>query len=79
MPSSVECDHYTIIGEILDMELCDNSMTGEQIYSFLIECNDLPFQVVISKKDLLGEPAVGRRSRARSGCRVWWILRPGDY
>ena len=79
MPNGVECDHYTIIGEILDMELCDNSMTGEQIYSFLIECNDLPFQVAINKMDLLGERPVGRRFKGEIWMQGLVDFETGDY
>ena len=79
MPNGVECDHYTIIGEILDMELCDNSMTGEQIYSLLIACNDLPFQVAINKMDLLGEPAVGRRFKGEIWMQGLVDFETGDY
>lgn len=32
MPYGVECDHYSILGEILDYELVENSLTREQIY-----------------------------------------------
>lgn len=61
MPNGVECDHYTIIGEIKAIRLEKNSMTGEDVYSFLIDCNDMLFQLGINRKDLLGEPLVGRR------------------
>ena len=36
-------------------------MTGEEIYQFTIESNDMQFDICINKKDLLGEPEVGRR------------------
>ena len=40
---------------------CYYSITGEKMYAMEIECNDLHFRVTINEKDLLGEPAVGRR------------------
>ncbi len=61
MPYGVECDHYSILGEILDYELVENSLTREQIYVLTVESHDLIFEVCINQKDLLGEPQVGRR------------------
>lgn len=61
MPAGMECDQYTIIGEIEKVEEIQNSMTQESMYSMLLICNDIPFQLLINKKDLYGEPAVGRR------------------
>ncbi|MDY2627865.1 MAG: DUF3881 family protein [Lachnospiraceae bacterium] len=61
MPTGMECDQYSILGDILEMEELNNIMTGEVIYHFLIECNDVQFSLIINKKDLMGEPAVGRR------------------
>lgn len=61
MPYGVECDHYNVLGEILDFELVENSLTREKIYILTIESHDLIFEVCINQKDLLGEPAVGRR------------------
>ena len=39
----------------------ENTMTDEKIYHLTIECNDIQFDVCINQKDLLGEPAKGRR------------------
>ena len=61
MPYGVECDHYNVLGEILDCNLVQNSLTREWIYVLTLESHDLIFEVCINKKDLLGEPAVGRR------------------
>lgn len=61
MPYGIESDQYSILGEIKEVEEITNSITGENLYSMEIECNDLHFRVVINKNDLLGEPAVGRR------------------
>lgn len=61
MPYGVECDQYSIMGEILDISLRTNRITGEQIYVMHLSCNDLQFDVCINKKDLYGEPQVGRR------------------
>ena len=61
MPYGVECDHYNVLGEILKYELVENSLTKEKVYILTIESHDLIFEVCINQKDLLGEPAVGRR------------------
>ncbi len=61
MPYGVECDHYSIMGEIVAMRLTTNHITGEQIYVLTISCNELTFDVAINTLDLYGEPQVGRR------------------
>ena len=61
MPYGVECDQYSILGEIMDISLRTNKITGEEIYVMRINCNDLEFDVCINRKDLYGEPQVGRR------------------
>ncbi|MFT3983132.1 MAG: DUF3881 family protein [Lachnospiraceae bacterium] len=61
MPYGVECDQYSILGEIEDFTLETNSLTNEEIYSISINCNGLLFDICINKTDLLGEPQVGRR------------------
>lgn len=60
-PYGSESDNYTVLGTITDMDALINEITGEEIYSLMISCNDVIFQVAINKKDLLGEPVVGRR------------------
>lgn len=61
MPYGVECDHYSILGEILDCNKVTNQLTSEDIYQMTISCNDLVFDVCINAEDLYGEPQVGRR------------------
>ncbi|RKI86235.1 DUF3881 family protein [bacterium 0.1xD8-71] len=61
MPYGVECDQYSVLGEILDISLRTNRITGEEIYVMRINCNDLEFDICINKKDLYGEPQIGRR------------------
>ena len=61
MPYGIESDQYSILGEILDYTIVENSITKEHIYCMQIECNDLIFDVCINSEDLIGEPAVGRR------------------
>ena len=61
MPFGIESDQYTILGEILDFARLINKYTNETIYAMNIECNDIVFDICINEKDLLGEPAIGRR------------------
>lgn len=63
MPNGVECDHYSILAEIMDYRLETNCLSSEKVYSFILNCNGLPLTVCINEKDLLGEPQVGRRFR----------------
>ena len=61
MPTGMECDQYSIIGDILEVNKLHNTLTNEAMWQFLIECNDVQFGVLINQSDLLGEPTVGRR------------------
>lgn len=61
MPYGVECDHYSILGEIIDSTLIKNHLTEEEIYFMTISCNDLLFDLCINKEDVYGEPCAGRR------------------
>ena len=61
MPYGVECDQYSILGEILDCSLIKNGLTEEDVYLMTINCNDMIFDLCINKEDVYGEPGVGRR------------------
>ncbi|MCR4705299.1 MAG: DUF3881 family protein [Lachnospiraceae bacterium] len=61
MPYGVECDQYSVLGEITACELIRNKMTSEEIHRMTVNCNELIFDICINKEDLLGEPEVGRR------------------
>lgn len=61
MPYGVECDQYSVLGEITDMKLVTNGLTSEKVHILTLCCNDLNLKVAINSIDLLGEPAVGRR------------------
>ncbi len=61
MPYGVECDQYSVLGEIVDMRMTTNNVTGEKIYILTISCNELTFDVCINIMDLFGEPQIGRR------------------
>lgn len=61
MPYGMESDHYSILGEILDVKKVKNSMTEEELWQMTINCNDLEFDLCIHTEDLYGEPEIGRR------------------
>lgn len=61
MPYGVECDQYSVLGEIVNMKKTTNKITGEEIYILTISCNELTFDVCINIIDLFGEPQIGRR------------------
>ena len=61
MPYGIECDQYTVIGNIVDVIELKNNSTEEELYKLSIECNDFVFNVLINKDSLLGEPEIGRR------------------
>ena len=65
MPCGVECDQYSVIGEIHELSKERNSYTGENIYIMNLECNDVEFTLGINEKHLLGEPMVGRRFKGQ--------------
>lgn len=69
MPCGIECDQYAIIGDIIHMEVLKNRITEEIVYDLTLECNDLTFHVAINKKDLVGEPVVGRRFKGQ----IWMM------
>ena len=63
MPYGVECDLYSILGEIVEFSEGKNKISNEELYFMTVECNELTIEVCINKEDLYGEPAVGRRCR----------------
>ncbi len=69
MPCGIECDQYSVIGTIQQLELVKNRLTDEEVYKMSLECNDMTFQVAINKQDLIGEPLVGRRFKGQ----IWMM------
>ncbi len=61
MPYGVECDQYSVMGEIEECREVTNRLTGQTLVLMTINCNELVFDVCINRKDLLGEPMPGRR------------------
>ena len=61
MPYGIESDQYSVLGNILEVAEEKNIITNEILYCIKLSCNDIIFDVCINKKDLIGEPMVGRR------------------
>lgn len=61
MPYGVECDQYSVLGEIIDYKPVTNRLTGEKLCQLTLCCNDLYFDICINQTDLVGEPMIGRR------------------
>jgi len=66
-PYGVECDQYSIMGEILQVETVVNEWTGNEVYILTLNVNELQFDVCVPKDGLVGEPAEGRRFKGN----VW--------
>lgn len=61
MPYGIESDHYSILGEILEVKSSRNDLTDEELYILKVNANDMVFDICINKMDLFGEPLAGRR------------------
>lgn len=64
MPYGVECDQYSVLGEILDMDTVENKLTKEEIYVLTLDVNELQFDICVPVKGVTGEPEIGRRFKA---------------
>lgn len=64
MPYGVECDRYSILGEILDVHTIENEDTGETLYIMKLDVNELEFDICVPVRSVFGEPAAGRRFKA---------------
>lgn len=65
MPCGVECDQYSVIGEIRNIQIMKNQITNEEVYDLTLDCSDLLFHVVIAKQELYGKPEIGRRFKGQ--------------
>lgn len=61
MPCGMECDQYTILGEIETVDTVVNEISKEQLYRMDVNCNGISIRVVINRDHLTGEPKKGRR------------------
>lgn len=61
IPNGIECDMYSVMGTILDVDVQTNCFTQDRVYLLRVECKEVIMDVCINEKDLLGEPKEGRR------------------
>lgn len=61
MPYGIECDRYSILGEIRELNVVKNEYSNEEIYIMKLEVNELTFDICVPIKGITGEPSVGRR------------------
>ena len=61
MPYGIECDLYSIMGEILAVRRRANTMTGVEMYQMKLNVNELQFDVCVPVDSVMGEPEIGRR------------------
>ncbi len=61
MPYGIECDRYSILGEIVDLQIIENELSNKKIYLMWLEVNELQFDVCVPVDSVMGEPEVGRR------------------
>lgn len=59
----IEGDQYTVIGEIIDVDLFKNSFSNESL-GYDLSVNGMDFDICINPKHLLGEPKIGRRIKS---------------
>lgn len=64
MPYGIECDRYSILGEIKELNTIQNEYSSENVYIMKLEVNELTFDICVPVKEVIGEPAVGRRFKA---------------
>lgn len=61
MPYGVECDLYSIMGEILAVRRRKNAATGAELYQMKLNVNELQFDICVPAAEVMGEPEIGRR------------------
>lgn len=61
MPYGIECDLYSIMGNILAVRKRENTFSHEEVYQMKLEVNEMEFDVCVPVERVLGEPQVGRR------------------
>lgn len=71
MPYGVECDRYSILGNMLDVRETNNEVTDEKIYIMRLDVNELIFDICVPASKLTGEPEIGRRFKGNIWLQGW--------
>ena len=61
IPYGSESDNYSILATILEYKIVKNPITQEELYSMVLSCNDMVFNLCMNTRDLQGMPMVGAR------------------
>ena len=61
VPTTLVDATYAVLGDIKDIAIRKNLITGEESYLFTLHVNDMPLEVLINKKNLVGYPTIGMR------------------
>ncbi|MDF2612342.1 MAG: hypothetical protein K0S71_128 [Clostridia bacterium] len=61
VPTTLVDATYAILGEITEISTRKNKKTGEEMYLFVLNVNDMPLELMINKNILVGQPSVGMR------------------
>ncbi|MEG0388989.1 MAG: DUF3881 family protein [Niameybacter sp.] len=61
MPATFEDAVYAILGDITKIKQRKNKLTDEVMYVLTLAVNDMPMEVVINAKELIGMPTIGMR------------------
>lgn len=69
MPTGIECDQYSVLGEIVDVNITRNSNTDERLYQLRVVILNIPVDICINERDLLGIPEPGMRFKGKI-----WLL-----
>lgn len=70
MPYGIQCDQYSILGEILEVHTGSNIVTDEELVQMTIESNNMQFDVCINRKIFWETHRWAEDLKALSGCRV---------
>ena len=64
MPYGIECDLYSVMGEILAVRKRKNVLTGTEVCQMKLNVNEMQFDVCVPSASVMGEPEIGRRFKA---------------
>lgn len=64
MPYGIECDEYSIMGEIKALQRLENENTKTELYHMVLEINEMRIEICVPVAGVLGEPEIGRRFKA---------------
>lgn len=69
MPYGVECDQYSILGEITEVRTDRNRVSGEEVIFMTVECNGLCLMYVLITKICTAKLRWEGALRVLCGCR----------